>query len=118
MKQNKISKETFELSKIYSLCSNAKLRTEVLMKSKNVEGQAKDYLRRSIFNRLNAIENDLKALFIEHPKDLEVIKEEMINEENSLQNENVQNLFLALPKGIRDEIERYIEQRHFIYTNN
>lgn len=118
MNLKQISKETFELSKIYSLVSNCRLRCEVLLKSNNIAGLAKDYIRRSILNRVVAVENDLKQLFIDSPKDLELIKQDMISDEVSLQNENLQNMFLALPKGIRDEIETYVEQRFYIYNQN
>lgn len=46
IKHETISAETFELYKIYSLCSNAKLRSEVLMKEKSVVGGAKDFTKK------------------------------------------------------------------------
>lgn len=112
-----ISEETFELAKIYSLCANANLRSQVITNSKSVMGQAKHFIKTSVTNRLNAIENDLKGLFGDNPQHLEMVKEDMISAEVALQNENIMNMFLALPKGIRDEIEMYIEQRYYIYKN-
>lgn len=111
------SQETFELHKIYSLCNNAKLRSEVLMKAPAVVGQAKDFIKRSITNRLTAIENDLKGLFINNPEDLEIVRQEMLDHDNSLQLDNMMNLYLELPKAIRDEIEQYVESRHYVYKS-
>jgi hypothetical protein len=83
------------------------------MKSKKVHFGAKNFIQRSIVNKLTTVVNDLKGLFVGN--DLELIKQDMISDEVALQNENVQNMFLCLPKGIRDEVETYIEQRYYIY---
>jgi hypothetical protein len=86
------------------------------MRSKKVHGQAKDFIKRSIINRGSSVENDLKQLFINSPEDLEIVKKEMILDEVVLQNDNVMNMYYSLPKGIRDEIETYIEQRYYVYN--
>ena len=106
-----ISAETYELAKIYSGISHLKLRTEVLMRSKDVMAGARHYLKTSIFNRLNAITNDLKSMF---PDDGESL-DDMISDEASCQNENVMNMYLSFPKSIRNEIEAQIELRFNMY---
>lgn len=111
-----ISKETFDLHKIYTLVRNANTRAQVLSKEKTIAGGAKDFIKRSIINRLTAIENDLKGLFIAHPDDRDLVNNEILNDEVTFQLEGINDMLLALPKGIRDQIEQYVEQQYFVYS--
>lgn len=110
-----LSSETFELAKILSLCTNAKLRSEVLSKSTNVTGSAKYFIKQSVTNRLTGIENDIKGIFDNSPEDLEILMADLMNYDSALQLENIENLFLEMPKEIRDDIEMYIENKHALY---
>jgi hypothetical protein len=116
MSHTTIPKSAYELAKIYALIRNAKLRAEVLMKETDISGKAKHFIRTSIINRASAMENDLIGLL--PPADYQIMKEDLLQDETTLQIEGVTDMLLALPKEIRDQCEQYIEQMFYVYTSH
>ena len=101
-----ISAETFELGKILALIQEALLRGEVLMNSKNIQGDGKQWVKSTIINRCNAMRNDLLAKLTQ--SDADILRQDILSDETALQLDNVKNMFLELYKPERDEVENYL----------
>lgn len=104
---NKVDKEAYELAKILASVTENLLRAEVLMKE-NIPGRTKDWIRRSIVNRLRAIERDI--LFILPESDRKILTDDIMSDESALQYSHIQDLVLSLLKPQRDEVEEYLEE--------
>ena len=101
-----ISSETFELAKILSLIQEALLRGEVLMNSTQIQGEAKQWIKSTIVNRCNAMRNDMLVSLTQ--SDADIMRQDILSDETALQLDNVKNMFLALYKPQRDEVENYL----------
>ena len=95
--------DNFEFAHILARVSECLLRSEVLIKSPKMSGRTKDYIRRSLINRLKACKNDLITIV---PADVaNVLKQDILSEETALQLTEFTNLFLSLDKSDRDRVE-------------
>lgn len=111
--QKPTHKAAYELAKIYSILRNTKVHAEVLMNEKEISGGTKHWIKTSIINRVNAIETDLIGIL--PPADYQIMKDDLLQDETALQIQAITDMLLAMPKGIRDECESYIEARHNVY---
>jgi hypothetical protein len=114
--QRQISNQTYEFAKILTDVSNGLLRSEVLCKDPNLPGGTKDWIRRSMVNRLKVIKQDIRGLFNDDPEALAIVEKDMLDPEVAQQIQVITDMLLALPKGIRDEIETYVGSRHHVYA--
>lgn len=111
----KLSGETYDLFKAFKHMVSAELYLNSIARSGKVEYQAKNYIN-TFLTRIRANLRDLKMLV---PTELVyLIEEDMLAPEVSLQIDNIVDMLSDLPKGIRDEIETYIESRHNVYNLN
>jgi hypothetical protein len=110
-----ISKETYNLFYAFAQQVNAKESLEVIHNSKEVAYNSKNFVNKQL-TRLNANIRDLRLLLPE--QDMKVLDKEMLDNEVTLQVENIRAMIADLPKAKRDEIERYIEVQHKVYKQN
>lgn len=110
-----ISEETFSVFKSFKYMVSAQLHLLSIINSKTVSPVVKDKFR-PILNRLNVNIRDFK---LSVPSEfVPILEEQMINDEVALQIDAITDMLAEIPKGIRDEIESYIESRHKVYRLN
>lgn len=94
---------------------SAQLHLLSIINSKTVSPVVKDKFR-PILNRLNVNIRDFK---LSVPSEfVPILEEQMINDEVAIQIDAITDMLAEIPKGIRDEIESYIESRHKVYRLN
>jgi hypothetical protein len=78
----------------------------------NVRYEAKEFVK-GLKRRVDANITSLKVLV---PREVfEVLEKEMLDPEVTLQMQNINDMCAELPKGIRDQVENYIEGVHKVY---
>lgn len=110
-KQQK-SNLSFELSKALTECHNAALRFEAMSNEKYVTGYTKKMFR-DFVRGLRRIEREIKMQLIS--ASWEVMKSELLNDEDTLQFSAVTDMFLSLPKEDRDKVELVLQN---FYNSN
>lgn len=111
---NKISKHTFELGKALVEISNASTRLSVLSKDMGAQYTMKATMKRWV-NNLDSILRDLKSK-IGSDEFKKIMEDQLLNDEDTLQINAIVDYVISLPKGIRNEIEDYTEQRYNVYA--
>lgn len=87
------------------------------IKGKEIEGgnvryEAKEFVK-GLKRRVDANITALKVLV---PREVfEVLEKEMLDPEITLQMQNISDMCAELPKGIRNQVENYIEGLHKVY---
>jgi len=110
-----ISADTLDLAKLVLSLERAELYRLSLFKSPSTRDKARDMFTR-IGTYIRCATRELTDKL--QPEQLRVVREEILNADLSLQLENLQNMFIALPKGKRDELERLIEGHYNVYKLN
>jgi hypothetical protein len=83
-----------------------------ILDSGNVKYEAKEFVK-GLKRRVDANITALKVLV---PREVfEVLEKEMLDPEVTLQMQNINDMCAELPKGIRDQVENYIEGLHRVY---
>jgi hypothetical protein len=83
-----------------------------IIKSGNVKYEAKEFVK-GLKRRVDANITSLKVLV---PREVfEVLEKEMLDPEVTLQMQNINDMCAELPKGIRDQVENYIDGLHKVY---
>jgi hypothetical protein len=106
---------TFTITKIISNLSTAKLQAEVLSREPYMAGKSKAMVSR-VANRCKCAIEEITDLL--GAKRADIIKKELIHPDNYLQIDNITNMVIAMPDGIRNEIEDYITSRYNVYSLN
>ena len=107
-----ISKETFNFFHAYRNHVNAEMHLSNIVKSGNVKYDAKEFVK-GLKRRVDANITALKVLV---PREVfEVLEKEMLDPEVTMQMQNINDMCAELPKGIRDQVENYIEGLHRVY---
>ena|SRR5690348_11512699 len=107
-----ISKETFNFFHAYKNHVNAEMHLSNIIKSGNVKYDAKEFVK-GLKRRVDANITALKVLL---PHEVfEVLEKEMLDPEVTMQMQNINDMCAELPKGIRDQVENYIEGLHRVY---
>src|SRR6185312_4342889 len=107
-----ISKETFNFFHAYRNHVNAEMHLADILESGNVKYDAKDFVK-GLKRRVDANITALKVLLPHEVFD--VLNKEMLDPEVTLQMQNINDMCAELPKGIRDQVEKYIESYHKVY---
>jgi len=105
---------TFSIAKIISYLSTAKMLSEVMSREKYVQGKSRDVLNR-IGNRCKCAREEITDLLT--PESRKVIEDEVMNPDMHLQIDNIINAMIAMPEGIRNEIESYVMARYNVYAD-
>jgi len=100
---------TFTIAKIISNLSTAKLQAEVLSREPYMAGKSKAMISR-VANRCKCAIEEITDLL--GPESKKVIKTELMIPDTYLQIDNITNMVIAMPDGIRNEIEDYITSRY------
>lgn len=87
---------------------------EVLSRETYVKGKARDVLNR-IGNRCKCASAEITDLL--SPASRKIIEEEVMNPDAHLQIDNIINAMIAMPEGIRNEIESYVMARYNVYAD-
>jgi len=107
-----ISKETFNFFHAYKNHVNAEMHLSDILKGGNVKYEAKEFVK-GLKRRVDANITSLKVLV---PREVfEVLEKGMLDPEVTLQMQNINDMCAELPKGIRDQVENYIEGLHKVY---
>lgn len=107
--------EAYDLFKAMRHMSNARLYLNSIIKDGHVKGQSKNLLT-TMDNRLRCNIDDFRHKV--SGESLKVLDEEMLDAEVTLQLDSVTDMLIALPKGIRDEAEKYVEGLFNVYRLN
>jgi hypothetical protein len=92
---------------------NAAIKFEVLAKEENVhKGTRKQILK--CLTEVNQIRQRFDRFWGEEGK--KVMDEQILSDDDTLQIQQITELIVQLPKGIRNEIETYVEGRAKIYS--
>lgn len=113
--QKRLTAESFDLARSLSEVYNAKTRIDVILNSVNVRFQTRDMMKRWSRN-LGSVLNEFQRILPTVWAD--VFAKELLNDEDTQQIDQCITLMMQLPKGIKDEIENYIEGRHAIYGSS
>lgn len=113
--QKRLTAESFDLARSLSEVYNAKTRIDVILNSVNVRFQTRDMMKRWSRN-LGSVLNEFQRILPSVWAD--VFAKELLNDEDTQQIDQCITLMMQLPKGIKDEIENYIEGRHAIYESS
>lgn len=107
-----ITKHTFELGKaIVELHTAATRLTVIANESKFATKKLMTDMSRSVEHSINLFKRAMPN------KDyLKIFQDQLLNDEITLQVEAVKDMFIALPQGIRDEVEIYLEARFNLYA--
>jgi hypothetical protein len=83
-----------------------------ILKGNNVKYEAKEFVK-GLKRRVDANITALKVLV---PREVfDVLEKEMLDPEVTLQMQNINDMCAELPKGIRNQVENYIEGLHRVY---
>lgn len=115
MKTNTTTKNTTDIVQALSECNNAALRFEDLAKIAKFD--ARKIMNQSA-EKLRSVIREFKFLLGENSQSWKTIEAEIIDNEHSLQLANIMNMYLALPKAKRDEIEDYVSAQYNVYALN
>lgn len=110
-----ISEETLALFKALSEMECAKLHLHVLLRSPNIDSKTRGWIDRNCNGPLGTI---LKKIYKRTPQYAEMLKDEVGDPEVFLRFDSMKSMFMALPPGKQDEIERYTEAQYNIYRLN
>ena len=105
---------TFSIAKIISYLSTSQMLAEVLSREPYVTGKARDVMNR-IGNRCKCANAEITDLL--SPASRKVIRDEVMNPDMHLQIDKIINAMIAMPEGIRDEIESYVMARYNVYAD-
>ena len=112
---NPVSHQTFSLARVLANLRLIDTYTHDLIKDPATGPKSKDALR-MIKKRATASLNDFSMML--SPASLAVMRSELLDDEVSLQHENISNMILAMPKGIRDQIEAHVIGLYNVYSLN
>ena len=107
-----ISKETYDLFHAYKCMVNAELHLSLVLNSGKVGFEAKNFVK-GLKNRIDVNVKSLKSIL--PPEESKIIQDQMLNEEVTMQMQNINDMCADLPKAIRDQVENYIESYHKVY---
>lgn len=111
----KLSPESFELCKSLAEIQNAGSRIDVLLKSPHVNGSSKHMMKRWK-NNIDSVLREFKMKLPDAWR--QTFEKELLNDEDSMQLDNCLTMIIQLPKGVKNEVESYIESRVAIYGAN
>lgn len=117
--QRHISKQTLDLGKAFVKINNA----ELLLRSVYNDLTEEYTLYRNIngwVNRLEWLKKDFKRVFVmlSGSEGWEIMQSQLLNDEDTLQVESINDMLLDMPKGMKDQIEKYIESLYNVYRLN
>lgn len=101
-----LTAQSFELSKMLAEIYNARLRASVLINAPQVHGSAKNMLKKVVVN-LDLAEKRFAEVISK--EGLETMKAQLLNSEDAGQIDYAITMYMALPKGIRDQEETRLE---------
>lgn len=111
----KIYTEQEELNKILVHFMNASIRCEVLAKHSKAHYMAKNMLKRW----KSCADSVLREMKQRLPAGrFEEVTNTFLNDEDVIQIEDIVTMLMRLPKGIKNEIESYVESRYSLYVDN
>lgn len=113
--EKKLTPESFELSKALSEIHNANTRIEVILNNSAIRFQTKKMLK-DWQNKTSSILRDFKMILPTTWK--EVFEKELLNDEDSLQLDDIMTMLVKMPKGMRNDVERYAEARYKLFSDN
>lgn len=114
--QPKVSPDlTFSVAKVLTYTATSQMLCEVLSNESYIKHKSRDTLNR-MANRCKMVQSDIYELLGE--ESVRIMKEEVSNPEAHLQIDQMVNIMLAMPVGIRNEIEEYAVARYNIYASN
>ncbi len=105
--------QAFELTIGLTEVLRASTRWQVVLAGNNVHLHTKKLLK-DMIRKCESIKRDFMQALPEHGK--KVMEEQILNDEDTLQLDACTVMIMNVPKGIRDEIERYIEARYEVYA--
>lgn len=109
------SSQTYEIGKVLTEVSNARLRMEVLLNDKEIPFHIKGFFK-DRYRNLNCFITEFEKRLT--PENLAILQNEMISPEASLQVEGITNMVLELPKNLRDEVEHFVEEAMDLYLKS
>lgn len=110
---NKIYTEQDELHKILAHFMSASIRCEVLAKHSTAHRQAKHMIKRW----QGCADSVLREMKQRVPTEMyENLSNQLLNDEDVIQLDDITTMIMKLPKGIRNEIESYVEQRYYVFA--
>ena len=107
-----ISKETYDLFYAYENMVNAEQHLSLIIGSGEVAYRSKELIK-TLKRRIDVNIRDLKLIL--PPADAKILQDQMLDSEVTLQMRNINDMCAELPKGIRDQVEKYIESYHKVY---
>jgi hypothetical protein len=107
-----IQKESFDLFHAYKNMVNAEQHLSLILNSGKVAYRAKDLIL-CLKRRIDVNIRDIKVLL--PPDAAKILQEQMLDNEVTLQMQNINDMCAELPKAIRDQVESYIENYHKVY---
>lgn len=114
-----ISRQTLDLANAFVKINNAQMELSSVAKDLGNEYKITRSIREWA-NRLAWIQGDFKRIVVamKGREQWDVIQSQLVNDEDTLQMKAIADMMLHLPKGIRDDIEKYVESRYNIYSLN
>lgn len=113
-----ISKQTLDLGKAFIKINNAEMLLTSI--SNDLKGHKMTDNITEWAKRLRYVLKEFKRVICTYKSEQEwqMIEDQLLNDEDTLQIESINEMMLHLPKGIKDDIERYVEQRFELYKLN
>ena len=111
--QKELQGQAFELSKAMVETMNASTRIAVVLAGNNVHRNSKKLLT-DMKRKLDSAQKDFMQALPEEGK--RIMTEQLLDEDHTLQLDACMTMIMNVPKGIRDEIESYIESRYNVYA--
>lgn len=107
-----MTQHTFELGKALAELKTAHTRLTVIANG------SKYGAKKLMQDMAKSVERAIKMMTDALPnKDfLKILEDQLLNDDSTLQVEAVKDMFIALPQGIRDEVEAYLEVRYNVYV--
>lgn len=117
--QRHISKQTLDLGKAFIKINNAELLLRAVSKDLTDEYALSRNIKEWV-NRLEWLKKEFKrvVIMIAGNEDWNLIQSQLINDEDTLQVESINDMLLDMPKGMKDQIEKYIESLYNVYRLN
>lgn len=113
--QTILTAQSFELSKMLAEVYNARLRASVLVNAPQVHRSAKVMLKK-FMACLDLAEKRFSEVISK--EGMKIMKDQLLNSEDSGQIDYAMTLFMSLPKGIRDQEEKRLEGLANVYAKN
>ena len=104
---------TYELGKAFTNARIACLKFETILNELPPDRKARSFIKEAV-RLLKRLELDFKVAIGNEAFNL-ILKQQLLNPEYSGQIDLINDYLLELPKGMRDQIESYIEGLHKIY---